>query len=114
MKLAQRIVTSTPLTELWNDSGILQARKVEDFGRAQIRGLLASGPVRFAVANVGTRLRWIQEEECFSFWRSEAGPHLAEPDARIEFNSFPNSYAYFASRWNEPGQCVIILLERAH
>jgi hypothetical protein len=60
MDSAQRIVTSTPLTELWNSKGLLDARRAENVGEADIVQLLRDGS-SFVVAEVGQPLRWISE-----------------------------------------------------
>jgi len=46
MDTAQKIVTQTPLTELWNTDGPLDARRAENLGEADIKRLLRDGSSR--------------------------------------------------------------------
>src|SRR5689334_11564603 len=99
MEPSQRIITQMPLTELWNDTGTVLATRLGDMSADDIRALLRACRIRFVVANIGTKLRWVPEAECFTFWKTEAQPHLAEPDNRVPLEEFPGKYCYFASHW---------------
>jgi hypothetical protein len=103
-----------PLQVLWTDEGELPAQRGRRLDREAIRRLLRNGPLRFVVANVGERLRWVSPDDRFGFWKVEVVPHLAETD-RIRPDDFPDSMAYVASEWlaaeNEP---PIVLLEKHH
>ena len=68
------------------------------------------------MADVGLPLRWIDEGECYAFWKGEASLHLVEPDAweaGIALRELRDEYGYIASEWLAAGQCVV-LLEKLH
>src|ERR1700722_2540644 len=111
---SQRIITELPLRELWDDSGPVPAAWVRDLSVLQLREMLARGPVRFVVADVGTKPRWFPEAACFDFWKSEVQPHLAELDHRIHLEQFPGGFCYFASEWAVVGGKPVVVLQRGH
>ena len=114
MKPQDRIVTHLPMERLWNDSGELQARRVRDLARDDIRELLRTGPVQFVVANGGDHLRWIPIGERFEFWKHDVDAHLAKRD-RIDLDDFPGGKAYVASEWAVADEQVpVIVLEVYH
>lgn len=76
-----------------------------------IRELLKHGQVRFVIAEIGRALDWIAEENRFDFWKRDVQPHLLEPDQRIYLEDFPTEYAYTASRWNDGGKPIILLVK---
>jgi hypothetical protein len=80
MDTAQRIVTQTPLTELWNTDGPLDACRAENLGETDIKRLLRNGS-SFVVAEAGQPLRWISEGDRFAFWKTEVKCRLVAPDA---------------------------------
>jgi hypothetical protein len=110
----ERIVTFTPVQVLWTDDGELSADRGRWLDREAICELLRRGPVRFVVANVGDRLRWVPLAERFEFWKGHAAVHLSDKE-RIHLDDFPDGMAYVASEWlavgNEP---PIVLLEVHH
>lgn len=114
MDPALRIVTHTPLTELWNSVGPLSAAKVRALDREDIAGLLRSAGVNFVVADCGHPLRWIPPTECYQFWKEEAKPRLAEPGKRFRLEDFPELYGYLASEWQTDSGEVAVLLEKHH
>lgn len=114
MNPRERIVTVMPMQVLWTDDGELSAARGRWLNREAIRELLRCGPVRFVVANVGHRLRWVPLPDRFDFWKTDAAIHLADTE-QIYLDDFPDSVAYTASEWsaakNEP---PIVLLEVHH
>ena len=62
-----------PLTELWNDSGILADKRVRNLDRSTLLELVRSGPVRFVVADPGLSIRAAREGE-IAVVRREASP----------------------------------------
>lgn len=114
MNPGDRVVTVMPLQVLWTDEGELAAQRGRRLDREAIRELLRKGPVRFVVASIDERLRWVSLDDRFGFWKADVAPHLAETD-RIHLDDFPDSMAYVASEWlaaeNEP---PIVLLETHH
>ena len=108
----QRIVTRLPLAELWDDAGPLSAAEVRDLAAEDIRDLLRAGPVRFAVANVGSPLRWVPATECFQFWKAEVQSRVA--GASADLDDFTGGYCYFASEWGPVEGPPVVVLAVAH
>ena len=99
MDTARRIVIQTPLTELWNCDGPLDARRVENLGETDIKRLLRDGS-SFVVAEVGMPLRWISEGDRFAFWKAEVKCRLVVPDADgFHLDDYPGNY----SMWRQCG-----------
>jgi hypothetical protein len=108
-----RLATNLPLRDLWEGNRPLSARRNRDLSAADITALLHSGPVRFVVADVGSALRWVPMADCYTFWKSEAKPHVAAaPGAYLD--GFPGQYCYFASEWSLPSGESVVILERHH
>ena len=116
MKSEQRIVTEMPLAEVWNDEGVVGAKRTTFLNAEDIKALLGHRRVRFIIANPGLKLRWIAEDRCFEFWKSEVKAHLADPrEEGHRLEGFPGGYFYIASRWEGEGiDPPIILLEKHH
>lgn len=111
MRFNQRVVSQTPLRELWNDCGVVSAKEVQELNATDIAELLRGGEVQFVVANVGSPLKWIPLDECYSFWKSEVKSHLADRAAENYLENFPDEYCYFASEWKaEDGKRIVLLL----
>ncbi|WP_065750169.1 hypothetical protein [Bradyrhizobium paxllaeri] len=114
MDMVQRIVTRTPLTELWNNDGLLDARRAKDLGEADIQRLLQGGS-NFVVAEVGQPLRWISESDRFAFWKAEVKCRLIAPDADgFHLEDYPGSYCYVAAMWECASRTPVIVLEKHH
>ncbi len=114
MKPELRQVSKMPLTELWNESGVVTAHKVRDLGSSEIVAMLPAGKVRFVVADIGHHLQWISLEDCYEFWKSEVKLHLAHPEAEIYLEDFPAEYCYSASEWKTDAGEPIVLLMKSH
>jgi hypothetical protein len=111
---AQRIVTATPLAELWNSDGQLDAHRAEYIGEAAIERLLQDGST-FVVADVGRPLRWLPANERFAFWKDEVKCRLVASDARtFQLDDYPCSYCYVATRWTCPSLGPVVVLEKHH
>jgi hypothetical protein len=61
-----RVVTRLPLQELWNDNGVIVARRTRELSADDVREALRTG-ARAAVANIGDPLRWLQGRELFDW-----------------------------------------------
>ncbi len=108
------IVTSMPLSELWNSSGTLDAFRVASAGETDIAQLLRGGS-SFVVAEVGQPLRWISEGEQFAFWKSEVRCRLVAPDANsFCLDDYPSQYCYVAAVWQCAPSATVIVLEKHH
>ncbi len=114
MHPAYRIVTSTPLDELWNEHGRVDAVRVREITAGDIRELLRGGTLRFVVAQGGHPLRWVPEQDCFDFWKSGVQSHLTTIGPQVDLDDFADGFCYFASEWSSPDGSPIIVLETAH
>jgi hypothetical protein len=110
----KRVVTSTPLSDLWDENGPVLAARLRWLSAPELAGLLRAGPVRLVVAEVGSPLEWVPPGDCYGFWKSEVQPHLADPDARAELDRFESGYCYFASEWGPTAGPPVVLLETHH
>ena len=111
----KKIVTHTPLLELWDDDGPIAARRKRYLTLEDVRSMLCQYAVEFVVAEVGTPLKWIPVHKCFDFWRSEVKSHLVtNPDEGFLLEDFPNEYAYVASEWSGELQTPVVVLEMYH
>lgn len=114
MRFDQRIVVQTPLHELWNEWGVVSEKELRELDASDIAELLRAGKVQFAVANIGSPLRWVPVDECYGFWKSEVKNHLADSAAKNYSENFPGGYCYFASQWESKDGAPIILLTMRH
>src|SRR5690242_19873463 len=115
MEPSFRVVTRTPLGELWRLNCAVIGPREGWLSREDIREQLRLGPVEFVIADLGMPLKCISISDCHKFWKSEVKPHLAEPDAKARLEDFPNEYFYFASRWRDRNsRTLIVLLEKHH
>ncbi len=114
MKPELRYVSQMPLREIWDEHDVVSENKVRELSSSDVADLLSAGRVRFVVADIGSRLRWVLPEECYEFWKSEAKAHIAEPDANNYLENFPGEYCYFASEWRTDEDESIVLLAKSH
>lgn len=116
MQGIRRVVTSLPLSELWDKKAPIVAARQRHLSCEDLRQLVRAGQVKFVVANVGTPLRWIPAGETHSFWKLEVRPHLVdEPDRPFDIDGFPEGYCYTASEWLSPGEdLATVVLELHH
>jgi hypothetical protein len=112
----RRIVVSSPLDELWDERGPVDATRGRALGLQEIAVLLSSEAVQFVVANVGRRLRWIPVDDRFAFWKGEVNVRLVPADAEKFYrDEYPGEYCYVATEWRRSaGQSTIVLLESHH
>jgi hypothetical protein len=109
-----RIVTRTPLTELWDSKGVLDARRAENGGENDIVRLLGDGS-SFVVAAVGQPLRWISESDRFDFWKVEVKCRLVAPETdEFRLDDYPGNYCYVAAMWKCASTPAVIVLEVHH
>ena len=115
MDIAQKIVTTLPLQELWSNDGLNAFARGSSLSIADIAEMLRKGRVQFVVAEVGIKLHWISPNDCYDFWKTDVKDHLAIPDSAVQIATFPGEYCYFASVW-DCGTIPIplVLLERCH
>lgn len=113
MKFADKIVTTIPLNILWTNDTEVQAERSTYLSPNDIRSLLKESPVQFIVADVGHKLKWIDDDQCFDFWKAEKN-HIAENPGQVNLEDFIDNYAYIASRWTGEQDIPIVLLEKVH
>jgi hypothetical protein len=114
MRFDQRVVSQTPLHELWNERGVVSEKELRELNASDVAELLRAGKVHFVVADVGRSLKWIPLDECYSYWKSEVKNHLANPAADNYLEDFPDEYCYFASEWESGRGEPIVLLTMSH
>ena len=114
MKPDFKIVTEIPVKEIWDNDLLVSKVRRRYLKEKDIRELLRQGNVQFIVAKVGYKLKWISENECFSFWKKDVKIHLADPNKKHFLEDFPGEYFYFASEWESKSVNSIILLEMHH
>ena len=116
MDPALRIVSCIPLTELWDQRGPLDAHRGRYLTTEELRILMRGPSVRFVVADVGDKLRWIPEAERFVFWKAELRPRLVENPDYIDLDRYPEGLALLASEWisSDTEASPIVLLESYH
>jgi hypothetical protein len=79
-----RIVTRLPLQEIWDEAGLIRARKGELVGSDEIRQFLRAEPGALVEAVIGERMVWHTGNARFAFWKGTLRPHLIEPESAIE------------------------------
>jgi hypothetical protein len=114
MDFRLKTVRNLPLQELWNERDILPVRKGRLLSARDVTDLLRVSRVRFVVADIGQRLRWVDPAECYQFWKAEVKPHLAEPGSLFQVDDFPEQYCFSASEWGIDNTLPIVVLERFH
>jgi hypothetical protein len=114
MQAFQRIVTSTPLGELFDEQGTTTHKRTCDLGSREIRTLLRQGRVQFVVVDGGKPPQWIPLSDCFNFFKREVAKHIAEPKQPVCLDDFAEGYFYFASKWVAEDESVAVVLELNH
>ena len=114
MNICNKIVTYGPLQEIQLGNGMTIFERISDLTRLDLKSILRFGSVQFIVANIGDKLKIIDTENCFDFWKREVARHLADPFEKIDLDCYPDNYAYFASEWKGQASFPIILLEKVH
>jgi len=110
----EKLVIQLPLTTLWTEAADIDAKRGQYVTEATIQEMLQNHPVIFALADIGQKLHWINQEKSFEYWKTEVKPHLAPDLNHIDLDCFPNNYAYIASEWVGAHETPIILLEKYH
>jgi hypothetical protein len=114
MAYSDKIVTSIPIEVIWNENDEIPLSREKYLTRHDIKTLLKTSNPQFVVANVGSKLKWIDLSQRYDFWKSEAEKHIADNINEIELDSFPDKYAYVASQWTGENMTPLILLETFH
>ena len=114
MDASDRVVVRIPLPELWNEAGVVSAKKLRHLSTPEIDAVLRSGPVQFVVADVGKPIHWVPLESCFGFWKAELKSRVLEPNSSVSLEDFPGEYVYAASLWETDGNQQVVVLEKHH
>ena len=111
----KRIVTRTPLDELWTENGPLHNKRQRYISSTEVEILLKQSPdITLVEARVAEPLQWHPRGD-YSFWRNKARHHAADPDKSHSLDDFPDSMFYFISEWlDEASQDRILLFELHH
>ena len=91
MDASLRIVTKTPLQELWRSDGSSLESCQKALSSEDIRELLRAGAVEFVIADPGSALKWIPVAECHAFWKKVAKTRVAGPTNKVRREEFPVS-----------------------
>ena len=111
----KRVVTSMPLTAIWNHDGELNAERISDVGVEEIKSILRQGAAQFVVANVGSSLNWIHPDLSFNFWKKTAKKRIVPADVDgFSLDDYPDGYCYCAALWRTQDLGDIIVLETHH
>lgn len=110
----KKIVIQLPLTNLWTDNEIIFVQRKRYLTVDDIQKTLKKYPVEFVVAIIGEKLKWINYNKSFDFWKAEIKPHLVDDIKNINLESYHDNYVYVASEWTGEIETPIILLEKYH
>ncbi len=114
MTVLKRKILETPIKDFQLGNDLANYKRAGSLTKEGIKDILQTGPVRFAVADVGHELEIVDADQCFIFWKAEAEKHLADSLKGHRLEDFPDEYIYFASKWLADGDSPIILLEKQH
>jgi hypothetical protein len=114
MKYSDKIVTTFPLENLWNEHEEILATREQSLNKEKIKQMISLQPVEFVVAEIGEKLKWVGVNECYKFWKSEVEKHLVNDTDEIILDNYPEGYAYLASEWKTIDSNSIIVLEMMH
>ena len=99
----------TPIEELWDENGPLEAHRVGSLTTERIRQILSERSVRFVVANVGSPLEWHCGDELYSFW-ANAKKHICDEPNGCKLEDFSDGYFYLAEEWQAKDETIILLI----
>lgn len=114
MNFDRKLVTSIPLAELWDQTGILDFKRERFLNADEVKQWITQAELRFVIANLSHPLNWIDKKAKFDFWKSELKEHLCEnPSIGCHLEDFIGEYFYFASLWTTNTERVIVV-EKYH
>jgi len=112
---AERSVTTLPLDEVWDASGVLALKGGEHLDRPAIESLLRAGKVRLVIADMGHPLEWVAKAKSRTLWRREVSERVVGPNQKAFIDDFNDAYFYRAHAWTDEGGTVaVVVLERHH
>jgi len=113
MIIKKRSINEIPLTDLWNENGVISEERLTYLIDEEIRNLLKKGKVQFVVANVGCPLEWIPIDNCFDFYKTKLKNRIADKEVNY-LDNFPDNYFFYASEWKSNNLLPIVSLEMYH
>lgn len=114
MHPSYKIVTTLPLSSIWNSTVELDAKRICYLSREEIIEILREKPVIFVIASIGEKLKWIDSNELVNLWKKTLSPQLVSNQHSFSLDDFPNKYAFMASLWDCQKNSTIILFEKYH
>lgn len=114
MNNSDRVVTEIPLKYLWDMSNNIEAVRKQYLNKGNIKTILRTAEVDFVIADIGDKLKWVDANKCYNFWKSEIEAHLINDTEFIDIDNCPHNYAYIASEWVCNSGRAIILFEKIH
>jgi hypothetical protein len=114
MPVFKQKIMETPIKDFQLGNNLDSYRRAEWLTKEGIKTILRTGPILFAIADVGHELEIVDSDQCFRFWKTEVEKHLADPSKNSRLEDYPDEYLYFASKWLIENSSLIILLEKQH
>lgn len=115
MATAERSVTTLPLDEVWDRSGVLPLSPGEHLERPIIESLMRAGKVRLVVAELGKPLVWTPDAKRRALWRGEVSERVLGPQQKAFIDDFNDGYFYRAQAWTDAaGTITTVVFERHH
>lgn len=94
-----KIVTKLPIEKLWNENNYIDSTREKNLTKNELINIIKKSPLKFVIADIGHKLKWIPLDKCYKFWKLEIKDNLIKIYDKIELESFPSDYAYLASKW---------------
>jgi hypothetical protein len=105
-----------PVTFIWNSENVVSDKKLRDLSSDDLKDLLRTNKgIRFVVADVGLKPKWIPIRDCYKFWKEKVRPRVLEPDSGgFYLGDYLGHHCYAASEWESDNDFPIVLLEKFH
>jgi hypothetical protein len=107
-----KIIIKFPVNELFKSNDKLTCIK-RQLNKDEIIEIIKTQPIEFVIADIGLKLKWIEIQDCYNFWKQEISNNLAFEEL-INLDNFDNNYCFWASKWKYPNEEIVILLEKLH
>ncbi|MGQ3012929.1 MAG: hypothetical protein ACT6QS_04450 [Flavobacteriales bacterium] len=113
-KLREKRVGAMPLQMLWNDAGVIAAKRGRYLDPQEVETYI-EGHTEFVIADIGLRLEWIPVEMKKKYWETEWKTHIAPTgEDGFSLDEFQGHYAYVVSVWKTGFGAEVILMEKFH
>jgi hypothetical protein len=107
-----KIITNFPVNELFKNNNKLTCIK-RQLNKDKIIEIIRIQPIEFIIADIGLKLKWINIQGCYNFWKQGISNNLAF-EKPINLDNFDNNYCFGVSEWKYPNEEMVILLEKLH